>query len=201
MNSLQNLLRVLPLARVKPKKVLLLASSVCAVVALIVFFVCWRITYLRSPQFVLDETVHALQVGDFSSIYRLGYPAERKFLNITPQAVKDILQATIWRHGYPQEPKVMYFPSNLEDVKQWLVTWEKPKFKESQNLAVVVMQSPNGRWGLNVSALLANICRMVGLSYNDLAQKEGLRGVCLEPYSYMDFDGQVVSEQSFSEGR
>jgi hypothetical protein len=134
-------------------------------ILLIVLLLVYRYwLYLKSPEYIRDQALHALMIGDAQKLYELGCPEERKLLNITPQAVHDILSHSLWLHGFPQNPRCRPFGPNPKGVAQWIVHWERPKLKNGQDMDLLVMENPDGSWGLDVSWVLCVSCNLSGKS-------------------------------------
>jgi hypothetical protein len=66
------------------------------IVVVIGFYIYWKRT---EPVRVAKVFIRAVENRDVDTLYLLTIPKEREELGVTPQAIRLVLETTLWRHG------------------------------------------------------------------------------------------------------
>jgi len=183
----KNIRRIRPLAS---RQWFLVGATGLVLVLLLLLYRYWQ--YTKSPDYVLHRALHDIEIGDINDLYAISNQDACKYLHITPQNARFILQQTLWAHGFPQDPTCEPFGPVPEGDKQWLITWKHPKYEVKQSMGAFVLERPNGRWYFDLPQLLVMACNMTGKSYVSLARKEGIVGM-EEANMYWDLRGHSLS--------
>jgi hypothetical protein len=168
-------------------------AGLAVLLSIVLLFLLYRYwQYTKSPDYVLHRALHDIEIGDINDLYAISNQDACKYLHITPQNARLILQQTLWAQGFPQDPTCEPFGPVPQGIAQWLVTWKHPHYKVKQHMGVAVLERPNGRWYFDLPQLLEMSCNMTGKSYASLASQVGIKG--MEGMDeYWDLKGNLLS--------
>jgi len=162
---------------------------------LLLLYRYWQ--YTKSPDYVLHRALHDIEIGDINDLYAISNQDACKYLHITPQNARFILQQTLWAHGFPQDPTCEPFGPVPEGERQWVITWKRPHFKVRQQMAMLILEQPNGSWRVDLPLLLQMACVMANKSYKLLALSGGITGSEIDN-RFWDLQGHLMREPGMS---
>lgn len=143
-----------------------------------------------SPQMITDRTIHALEMHDTETLFQLTDPDEVKRLHLTPTAVSNFLQDTLWREPALQNVRLSHIDQTPPDQSAWEIHWDSEGSGTSA-MIVTEIDSENLGWKLNLTNLLWGACwrhrhGVDGMrEYVRLAHKYGITGIHQQGGNYV----------------
>ena len=146
-----------------------------------------------TPKKIASRAIDALERHDVHALVELADPEEISSLHVTPAAVAEILNDTLWNEPPVRNPILTHLEQTPVDQFVWKLKWESDT-PETVNTSIVAIDSQTIGWKLELTNMLRAMCwrHERGIrgerTYIELARKRGLSGIRQQGGDYISID-------------